>query len=245
MIILQNIFFTGRDHEGGEVRLLKDISFTARQGEVTVIIGPSGGGKSTLIRLINRLADPVSGTIFFNGADIAAMDPLFLRRRIAMVPQKAFMFPGTVAANLKRPFEYHHKVPSLTNREMRSLLELVRFPEDLLVRDARTLSIGEQQRVALARALVTGPEALLLDEPTSALDRPTADRLAATLHDISRSRSLAIIIVTHDLRLAEKIADNLIFVEKGQVCEQGTAEELLKNTRSKELRSFLAVSGDQ
>ena len=244
MIKLENVVVTGRDQEGRDVTLLDGISFAAGQGEITAIIGPSGGGKSALIRLINRLADPVSGTIRLGGEEIAVIDPLLLRRRVAMVPQKPFMFVGTVYANLQRPFDYRHQALPLSEKEIRTLLELVRLPDDMLERDARSLSVGEQQRVALARALVTHPEVLLLDEPTSALDRPTADRLASTLHDISRAQLLSVIMVTHDLRLAEKIADHLIFLENGKIREQGTVADLLKNPQSKELRSFLAMPED-
>jgi putative ABC transport system ATP-binding protein len=100
--------------------------------------------------------------------------------------------------------------------------------------------LGQQQRVALARTLITGPEVLLLDEPTSSLDRPTADRLAATLREICRSRRLTILMVTHDLRLAGRVADHLAYLEAGEILEEGRPEELLNHPRSESLRRFLA-----
>jgi len=227
--------------KGGRKEILSDISFSARSGEVTAIVGPSGGGKSSLLRLINRLSDPTGGRIFLDDEDVSALDPLLLRRRVAMVPQKPFMFEGTVLSNLQRPFFYHNEpLPAADSREVRHSLELARLAPEYIERDSRTLSLGEQQRVGLARALITCPAVLLLDEPTSALDRPTGDHLAATFHDICRSQRLAVILVTHDLRLAGRIADYLLYLEGGRIMEEGRPEELLLRPQSSELRRFLS-----
>jgi putative ABC transport system ATP-binding protein len=231
-----------RQGQNGRTKdILRDISFSAQSGEVTAIVGPSGGGKSTLLRLINRLFDPAGGTIYLDGTDIASLDPLLLRRRVAMTPQKPFMFEGTVLTNLQRPFLYRQEpLPGAENPALIHSLELARLDPELLGRDSRTLSLGEQQRVSLARALITKPDVLLLDEPTSALDRPTGDQLAVTIHDICRSQRLAVIMVTHDLRLAGRIADYLLFLEGGRILEEGTAAELLSHPQSPELQRFLA-----
>jgi len=230
-----------RDGRHGRVEILKDISFSACPGQSTTIIGPSGSGKSTLIRLINRLDEPTSGRIVLNGADITTIDPLVLRRTIAMVLQKPFMFEGTVLENLQRPFVYRKEnLPDGASDAVQRVLDLARLPSALLERDARSLSGGEQQRVNLARALIGGPEVLLLDEPTSALDRPTADHLAATLRDICRSAQVAIIMVTHDLRLAEHTADHVIYLEQGTVAEEGVAAEVLRQPKTEQFRRFLA-----
>jgi putative ABC transport system ATP-binding protein len=238
---LERVAVVRRDYNGGAVPILSDISFSAASGEITAIVGPSGGGKSTLIRLINRLSDPTSGIVYLGGRDIAAMDPLQLRRRVAMVPQKPFMFEGNVLLNLLLPFRYRQEpLPAADGPEVAHVLGLARLAPELLGRDSRTLSLGQQQRVSLARALITRPGVLLLDEPTSALDRPTADRLSATLHDICRSQRLTVILVTHDLRLAEKGADHLIYLEGGRIREEGPAAALLATPQSAELRRFLA-----
>jgi len=238
---LERIAVMRRSRDGRTVPILSDISFSADSGAITAIVGPSGGGKSSLIRLINRLSDPTSGTVYLTGEDIAAMDPLQLRRRVAMVPQKPFMFEGSVLVNLLLPFRYRQEpLPPADGPEIAQVLELARLDSELLERDSRTLSLGQQQRVSLARSLITRPHVLLLDEPTSALDRPTADRLSATLHDICRSQQLTVILVTHDLRLAGKIADHLIYLEAGRIREAGRAAALLSNPQSAELRRFLA-----
>ncbi len=241
MLRLDHVGAVRRGPDGRETPLLTDITLVARQGELTVLIGPSGGGKSTLIRLINRLADPSMGSIFLDGADIATVPVLQLRRRVGMVLQKPFMFEGTVLSNLQRPFLYRQEVPPAAESEaVLCALELARLSPDFLTREARSLSGGEQQRVSLARALVGGPQVLLLDEPTSALDRPTGDRLAATLHDICRSERLTVLLVTHDLRLAGRIADYLLYLEGGRIIEEGDGKELLARPRTEAFRRFLS-----
>jgi len=245
MVRLENVSVIRRDLDGREAVILDEISFAARQGEITAIVGPSGGGKSTLIRMINRLEDPSCGKISLGGDDIAGIDPLELRRRVGMVLQKPFMLDSTVLHNLQQPFRYRQApLPAAESEEVRRSLELARLASDLLLRDARTLSGGEQQRVSLARALIGGPQVLLLDEPTSALDRPTADRLAATLKDICRAQRLTVILVTHDLRLAGRIADHLLYLEKGRVLEEGMREDFLARPRTVELRRFLSEPED-
>lgn len=241
MVRLENVSAVRKGLQGQEITLLDGISFTARQGEVTTIVGPSGGGKSTLIRLINRLEDPSSGKIFLNGKDIAGIDPLQLRRQVGMVLQKPFMFEGTVLHNLLRTYIYRQETaPAAQSEEVLRSLDLARLDRDLLSRDARTLSGGEQQRVSLARVLMGNPQVLLLDEPTSALDRPTSDRLASTLVDICRSERLTVILVTHDLRLARRVADYVIYLENGHILEDGKGKDLLSSPRTAELRRFLA-----
>ena len=179
MLQLNKVGVVRKNRKGNETVILNEISWVARQGETTGIIGPSGSGKSALLRLINRLDDPSSGTITFKGDDLATIDPLLLRRKVALVLQKPFMFEGTVLANLQRPLLYRNTPPPPADSdEVRRVLSLTRLSPDLLERDARSLSGGEQQRVNLARALIGHPDVLLLDEPTSALDRPTTDRLA-------------------------------------------------------------------
>ncbi|MDA8415229.1 MAG: ATP-binding cassette domain-containing protein [Desulfobacteraceae bacterium] len=246
MVSAEHVGLVRHDRKGEVATILADISFSARRGEVTAIVGPSGGGKSSLIRLINRLDDPTSGKILLDKEDIMHLDPLALRQRVAMVLQKPFMFEGTVLSNLQRPFLFRKEpLPTAGSAAVHQVMELVRLSHDLLERDARTLSLGEQQRVNLARALITEPHVLLLDEPTSALDRPTGDQLAATFHDICTLQRLSVILVTHDLRMAGKIADYLIYLEGGRIREAGRPDDLLTNPTSLELRRFLAEPEDR
>ncbi len=241
MVQVEGIGLTRSDRQGRKTAILSDVSFSAAKGRITAIVGPSGGGKSSLIRLINRLDDPTSGSILLDGADIAVLDPLLLRRKVAMVLQQPFMFPGTLLHNLQRPLAYRKEpLPNAGSPEVGRTLELARLTADLLERDARSLSIGQQQRASLARAVITSPRVLLLDEPTSALDRPTGDQLAAALQDICRQQEMAVILVTHDLRLAGKVADDLIYLEAGRIRETGRAAVVLSDPVSPEFKRFLA-----
>lgn len=227
--------------DGQTVAILRGLSMVVPNGELTVVVGPSGGGKSTLVRLLNRLEDPDSGRILLFGEDIGRLDPLALRRRVGLVSQKPFMFAGSVLDNLQIPFSLREEPPPAAASEaLQTTVALCRLEAELLSREARSLSLGQQQRVALARTLLTGPDVLLLDEPTSALDRPTADRLAATLREICRSRRLTILMVTHDLRLTERVADHLAYLEGGEILEEGRPEELFNHPRTEQLRRFLA-----
>lgn len=229
------------DEQGRQVAVLRDVDLSLAAGRIAVVIGPSGGGKSTLVRLLNRLDEPSSGRVLLNGRDIRQSDPLRLRRQVALMTQKPFVFAGTVLDNLQRPFRYQGCTsPSADDPQLQELLALCNFSPDLLRRDARSLSLGQQQRLCLARSLATGPEVLLLDEPTSALDRPTVDSLAASLRSICRQQCLAVLLVTHDLHLAQVVADELAYLEEGRILEQGAADELLRRPRSAALQGFLA-----
>lgn len=238
---LEKVGVVRGNRDGAEFEILREVSFSARSAEITAVIGPSGGGKSSLVRLINRLAEPSSGTVYLEERDIAELDPLQLRRLVALVPQKTFVFEGTVLDNLQRPFVYRQQpLPGAESEEVRHALALARLDQGMLPREARSLSGGEQQRVSLARALITRPRVLLLDEPTSSLDRRNADALAATLQEICRSQRLTVILVTHDLRLAGRVADYCLYLEGGRILEEGSAEQLLNHPKSVELRRFLA-----
>ena len=240
-LTLEGVRKTRRDPEGRPVEILRGIDLAAPAGGLMVVVGPSGGGKSTLLRLLNRLEDPDAGRILLSGVDIRSLDPLALRRRVAAVPQVPFMYEGTVLDNLRQPFVFRGlPQPSADSEEVRRVLELCRLPVELLPRKARSLSIGQQQRLALARALVTEPGVLLLDEPTSALDPPTADQLGQSLRDIRRERGLTLLMLTHDLRLARRVADRAAFLEAGRIIEEGTAGDFFGNPRAEALRRFLS-----
>jgi putative ABC transport system ATP-binding protein len=225
-----------------EIAVLRDVDLTLQAGRITVVIGPSGGGKSTLVRLLNRLEEPSSGQVLLNGRDIRLYDPLQLRRQVALVAQKPFVFSGTVLDNLQRPFSFQGRTPpTADDPQLLELLTLCQLSTDWLQRDARSLSVGQQQRLCLARSLVTGPEVLLLDEPTSALDRPTVTGLADSLREVCHKWRLAVLLVTHDLYLAKIIADQLAYLEDGRILEQGVPAELFARPRSAALQDFLSL----
>ena len=231
-----------RPGEAGQLqRVLQATTLTIDAGEVLAVVGPSGSGKSSLLRLFNRLLEPDSGQIFLAGVNIQTIDPPALRARIPLVAQKPFLFSGTVRDNLQASARLRRtELPDLQSPDLQALLEMCQVDQSWLDRDARKLSIGQQQRISLARSLVGPCQALLLDEPTSALDRPTADLMARTFRRLAEQRGLAIVFVTHDLRMAERCADRVALLLDGAVVEEGPAAQLLHHPTTDAAREFLS-----
>lgn len=177
---------------------------------VVVVAGASGSGKSSLLRLCNRLVAPTTGTVRFRGDDVAALDVRRLRRRVGMVFQRPTPFPGTVHENLRVA------EPSLDEDGAIALLASVGLPAEFVEREALTLSGGEAQRMCTARTLATHPEAVLMDEPTSALDEDNArgvEELARSLVGVG----VSIVWVTHDRAQIDRIADVVIRLDGGRI----------------------------
>jgi len=242
LLEIDSLSFAAASGTGSVRRLIDRLSFSVEQGDLAALFGPSGGGKSTLLRLLVRLEQPNAGRILVNGEDISAWHPQVLRRRVGLLAQRPFMFAGTVLDNLLLPFRWSRQpAPGADAPELRELLEFCRVDATRLADDAGRLSVGQQQRVALARTLLQQPDILLLDEPTSALDRPTADHLGETLRYLNRQRGITVLLVSHDLRLIERVCRRGLFLEQGRVVEEGELRQLLREPRSAELRRFLAA----
>jgi putative ABC transport system ATP-binding protein len=206
--------------------LVDDITMQLRQGEVVAVVGPSGAGKSSFLRLLNRLDEPTEGTVLVNGLDYRQLPPRQLRRRVGMVMQTAYLFPGTVAANIAfGPLQHGQDLPPA---EIAALLERVGLP-DFQQRDVSGLSGGEAQRVSLARALANSPEALLLDEPTSALDDISERAIEQLVLSIIRERRMTAVIVTHDPAQAHRIADLTMILQAGRLARIGPTREVLRD----------------
>ena len=204
--------------------LLADINFTLESGEVLAVVGPSGAGKSTLLRLLNRLDEPTGGTVLLSGTDTRGMAPRELRRRIGMVMQRAYLFPGTVAENVA--FGPQQQGQIMSSEEIEGLLAQVGlsgYPS----RDALTLSGGEAQRGAITRALANQPEVLLLDEPTSALDEIARRGVETLLESLVRQRHLTCVWVTHSIEQARTMADKVLAIDSGRIVAYGSAAEVL------------------
>jgi putative ABC transport system ATP-binding protein len=211
---------------------LAGITLTIPDGAGFVVTGPSGSGKTSLLRLLNRLDDPTSGDIGMDGCSLRTLSPLTLRRRVGMVCQVPFLFPGTVRDNLAMALSLGggrepRRLAAPSEASWGGLLEDVGLDPSFLGRDADRLSVGEMQRVSVARALACGPEALLLDEPTSALDAASASRLLETLSSLRRSRGLTLVLVTHLLGEARGIATHALRLEAGRMAAVGPAQEIL------------------
>jgi putative ABC transport system ATP-binding protein len=198
------------------VHPLRDISFAVAPARVTVVVGPSGAGKSTLLRLLNRMEEPSAGTVSFRGRPSPAYDVLELRRRVGLLMQRPTPFPGAVLENLRAG------APALAEDAAKALLRRVGLAESFLPRDTADLSGGEAQRVCLARALAVGPEVLLLDEATSALDPFAANVVEGVVRSLADD-GLTVVMVSHDLAQARRLADDLVVVVDGRVAAAGPA----------------------
>lgn len=175
---------------------------------VTALVGPSGSGKSTVLRLLNRLADPDEGSVRYRGRDVRALDPLALRREVALVPQLPALLAGTVAANVEFAAGLAARQP-----DVGAALERAGLDRGYADRDVSRLSVGEQQRAMLARALAQEPDVLLLDEPTSALDGAARDAVEATISRLAADAGISIVLVTHDRDQAGRLASTEIEIE--------------------------------
>jgi ABC-type phosphate transport system ATPase subunit len=212
--------------------VLRDVDARIERG-VTAVLGPSGSGKSTLLRLLNRLADATSGTVRFDGEDVRALDVLALRRRAVLVPQLPAPLPGTVAYNV----EYG---PSLVGRtaDVGRCLMLAGLSPEYADREADRLSVGEQQRLMLARALALEPEVLLLDEPTNSLD-PAATRSVEAIIAQAAASGIKVVMATHDLGQARRLAGNVLFLVDGRLIEQAPAPDFFVTPASEKAAAFL------
>jgi len=194
--------------------ILEDVSFELRAGEILAILGPSGSGKSSLLRLLNRLDEPSSGSVFFEGRDYRSFPSQELRRKIALVMQRPYLFAGTVGDNLA--FGPKQRGVTFDPSQVEATLQEVGL-EGYAARDTPKLSGGEAQRVALARALANQPSVLLLDEPTSALDNASKNGIEALVRNLVKQKRLGCVLVTHDRAQADRLADRMLHIEHGVV----------------------------
>ncbi len=205
--------------------LVHDVNLTLYAQEVLAVVGPSGAGKSSLLRLLNRLDEPTAGTVYVHEQDYRTIPPRELRRRVGMVMQFPYLFPGTVAENIR--FGPRQRGVELSDAEVEALLEQVGLP-GYGERDVSQLSGGEAQRVSLARTLANEPEILLLDEPTSALDESAKAGIESLVRDILSASGFAAILVTHDLAQAARLARRMALMEEGRIVRTGEVEEVLR-----------------
>jgi putative ABC transport system ATP-binding protein len=208
---------------GGKM-LVDGITVGVRRGDVLAVVGPSGAGKSSFLRLLNRLDEPSAGTVYLDDRDYRTIPPRELRRRVGMVMQAPFLFPGTVADNVV--FGPRQWGESPTDKMVEEWLSRVGL-SGYAGRNVATLSGGEAQRVSLARTLANSPDLLLLDEPTSALDDAAKAGIEALIRSILADGRLTCIMVTHDMAQASRMANRVMVLEGGRAVKIGTVEEVI------------------
>ena len=224
----------------GEVKAVDDVSFRVNEGETLILLGTSGCGKTTTLRMINRLVEPSAGTITLDGKPITSIAPEILRRHMGYVLQHTGLFPHyTIAENLAT-------IPKLLkwdNVRIRvrtlELLEKINLSADLLPLYPTQLSGGQQQRVGLARALMSDPPVLLMDEPFGALDPITRSGIRQEFKNLDELKRKTIIMVTHDVAEAFELGDLICLMDKGRVKHLGTPEELIFNIQDEFVASFV------
>lgn len=203
----------------GGREVLRGIEARFAAGRVTAIIGPSGAGKTSLLRCLNRLEEPDRGRVLLDGSDIRSLAPTELRRRVGMVFQTPILFEGGVRANLS------YGLGDADEGDLRKALRDAGLKEEFLARDSSALSVGQAQRVCIARCLVRRPEVLLMDEPTSALDKDAAARVESLTRSLAES-GLTIVLVTHNLEQARRVADTALLLVDGRLAAEGSPEEM-------------------
>jgi osmoprotectant transport system ATP-binding protein len=227
----------------GDTTAVSNLSFRVNRGEVCVLIGPSGCGKTTTLRMINRLIEPTLGHVFINDKDTSHIKPESLRQSIGYAIQSVGLFPHvTVAANIAVVPELVHWKKDRITRRIDELLTLVNLnPDEYALKYPSQLSGGEAQRIGVARALAADPPILLMDEPFGAVDPLTRERLQAQFIRIQQELKKTIIMVTHDLDEAIRLADRIAIMETGRLIQYDTPETILSNPANKFVHDFVGT----
>ena len=224
----------------GDLHVLKDVGLTVAEGEKLVIIGPSGSGKSTTVRCMNFLEEPTSGKVFVAGQELTHRNKRqVVRENMSMVFQQFNLYPHmTVLKNLTlAPMKLHHKTREEAEALAYHYLDVVGLRDKAGVYPT-TLSGGQQQRIAIARALCCQSRIILFDEPTSALDPETIQEVLDVMIKLA-SENITMVVVTHEMGFARKVADRVVFMADGQIIEEGTPEHFFENPQNPRVKQFL------
>ena len=224
----------------GDLHVLKDVDLTVAEGEKLVIIGPSGSGKSTTVRCMNFLEEPTSGKVIVAGQELTHRNKRqVVRENMSMVFQQFNLYPHmTVLKNLTlAPMKLHHKTREEAEALAYHYLDVVGL-RDKAGAYPTTLSGGQQQRIAIARALCCQSRIILFDEPTSALDPETIQEVLDVMIKLA-SENITMVVVTHEMGFARKVADRVVFMADGQIIEEGTPEHFFENPQNPRVKQFL------
>lgn len=226
------------------MHVLKGINLKVNDGEVVVLVGASGSGKSTFLRCLNLLAAPTSGSVLIDSVDITdpSVDLNQIRRKVGMVFQSFNLFENmTVIENIKlAPKKLLHISDAAAEKEARQLLKRVGLLDkaDMM---PKYLSGGQKQRIAIARALAMHPEAILFDEPTSALDPEMIGEVLDVIRDLAKD-GLTMVIVTHEMSFAREVGTRMIFLDRGKIIEDGTPKQVMDHPKTERAARFFAMA---
>ncbi len=224
----------------GSQTAVNNVSFEVAKGENLVLLGTSGCGKTTTLKMINRLIEPSGGEIAINGVNVRQQDGPTLRRNIGYVVQESGLFPHyTVADNIAAVPNLLDWPAAQIRERIQELILTLRLPESLLHRYPDELSGGQRQRVGLARALAAHPPVVLMDEPFGALDPYTRRHIRRELFELDELRQTTVVLVTHDVQEAFDIADRIILMDKGEIVQAGTPDDFRLRPVNDFVRDFL------
>ncbi len=224
-----------------DAHVVKGVHLDIRAGETLVLLGSSGSGKTTILKMINRIFEPSSGTILIDGKNILEQDPIEVRRSIGYVIQEIGLFPHmTIEDNVSVVLKLKGQPEEERKRRANEVLELVGLnPEQFRNRYPDELSGGQQQRIGVARALAANPSLLLMDEPFSAVDAVTRELLQQELLKLKKQLHKTIVFVTHDIFEAFTLADRIAILHEGRLQQVGTKEEIISSPKTEFVETLL------
>jgi len=227
--------------DNGNTKAVDSISFNLEQGEIGCIIGTSGCGKTTTLKMINRLIEPSAGQIWVGGKEFNSVDPVVWRRKIGYVIQKAGLLPHmTVGQNISLLSSILKRDENFIKSRTKELMEIIHMPfEQFAGRYPIELSGGQQQRVGIARALMENPPVMLMDEPFGALDPITRASLHEEFVELNQKINKTILMVTHDMDEAFNLGDKIILMDKGKIVQMGTKKDFINNPVNKFVETFV------
>ena len=224
----------------GENKILSNFNLDINKGEFITVIGSSGSGKTTMLKMINGLIIPDEGDVIVNGQSVKNTDIIRLRRNIGYVIQEIGLFPHmTVSKNISYVLELekHNKTKLLET--VNNLMNVVELDKEMLDRYPNELSGGQKQRVGIARALASRPEILLMDEPFGALDGITRKSLQEEILKIQKKLNVTIVFITHDIKEAFKLGSRIIIVDKGEIVQSGDKNEIKNNPKTEFVKNLI------
>lgn len=225
----------------GEKNILKDFSLNIKKGEFLTIIGSSGCGKTTILKMINGLIKPNKGNVFVDGKDISKINLIQMRRKIGYVVQDVGLFPHM---KIKNNISYTLNLEKKENKEeifskVKKLVKIVGLDEEIINRYPNELSGGQRQRVGIARALVGEPDIILMDEPFGAVDEITRKLLQDEIYKIYKKYNVTIVFITHDISEALKLGTRVIVMDNGEIVQSGTPKEIRENPKTEFVRKLI------